>query len=280
VRPVIGFETFQQGELIATDGPIEIRALCDDCTIFMPATDGDRRPRRRLPHPAARLRPARRRPPPGGGDRPTGSRVSATCRDRPLVVRRRRPARRRPCRRAARHRTRRCPATVPTGPATVPAAAPAAMPPATAPTPVPTGCEPSGPPSAAPLFGDRAVDGRPSPSPARLARHAALAGHRAATRGDASRRAPPPSIGSTSTCVRRTVSRTVSSRSVTGLADLDLADDARRLADHGFLGGLANLDAAFLERRQVRLGRGPVDVAPLHLGMLLAQADRPRPASR
>jgi predicted deacylase len=36
-RPVIGFETFAEGELIATDGPTEIRALCDDCTIFMPA---------------------------------------------------------------------------------------------------------------------------------------------------------------------------------------------------------------------------------------------------
>jgi hypothetical protein len=37
VRPLIGFETFAEGELIATDGPIEIRALCNDCTIFMPA---------------------------------------------------------------------------------------------------------------------------------------------------------------------------------------------------------------------------------------------------
>jgi predicted deacylase len=36
-RPVIGFETFADGELIATDGPLEIRAPCDDCTIFMPA---------------------------------------------------------------------------------------------------------------------------------------------------------------------------------------------------------------------------------------------------
>jgi len=36
-RPVIGFETFAKGELIATDGPLEIRAPCDDCTIFMPA---------------------------------------------------------------------------------------------------------------------------------------------------------------------------------------------------------------------------------------------------
>jgi predicted deacylase len=39
VRPVIGFETFANGELIATDGPLEIRALCDDCTIFMPARE-------------------------------------------------------------------------------------------------------------------------------------------------------------------------------------------------------------------------------------------------
>jgi predicted deacylase len=37
VRPCIGFETFAKGELIATDGALEIRALCDDCTIFMPA---------------------------------------------------------------------------------------------------------------------------------------------------------------------------------------------------------------------------------------------------
>ncbi len=36
-RPLIGFETFAEGELIATDGPLEIRAPCDDCTIFMPA---------------------------------------------------------------------------------------------------------------------------------------------------------------------------------------------------------------------------------------------------
>ena len=37
VRPLVGLETFAQGELIATDGPDEIRALCDDCTVFMPA---------------------------------------------------------------------------------------------------------------------------------------------------------------------------------------------------------------------------------------------------
>lgn len=35
-RPVEGFETFAKGELIATDGEHEIRALCDDCTVFMP----------------------------------------------------------------------------------------------------------------------------------------------------------------------------------------------------------------------------------------------------
>jgi len=37
VRPVVGFERFAMGELIATDGPTQIRALCPDCTIFMPA---------------------------------------------------------------------------------------------------------------------------------------------------------------------------------------------------------------------------------------------------
>lgn len=36
-RPVVGFETYGQDELIATDGDLEIRAPCDDCTIFMPA---------------------------------------------------------------------------------------------------------------------------------------------------------------------------------------------------------------------------------------------------
>ena len=36
VRPLVGFETFALGELIAMDGPHEIRALCDDCTVFMP----------------------------------------------------------------------------------------------------------------------------------------------------------------------------------------------------------------------------------------------------
>jgi predicted deacylase len=36
VRPVVGMETFQEGELIAVDGGTEVRAPCDDCTIFMP----------------------------------------------------------------------------------------------------------------------------------------------------------------------------------------------------------------------------------------------------
>lgn len=35
-RPVVGFETFAEGELIATDGAQEIRALCANCTILMP----------------------------------------------------------------------------------------------------------------------------------------------------------------------------------------------------------------------------------------------------
>lgn len=37
VRPLIGFEIFAKGELIAIDGAEEIRALCDDCTVLMPA---------------------------------------------------------------------------------------------------------------------------------------------------------------------------------------------------------------------------------------------------
>ena len=36
-RPVVGFESFDEGELIATDGALEIRAPCDCCTLFMPA---------------------------------------------------------------------------------------------------------------------------------------------------------------------------------------------------------------------------------------------------
>ncbi len=39
VRPVVGFERFAKGELIATDGPDEIRAPCDECTILMPARE-------------------------------------------------------------------------------------------------------------------------------------------------------------------------------------------------------------------------------------------------
>ncbi len=37
VRPLIGFETFAKGELIASDGADEIRSPCDDCTVLMPA---------------------------------------------------------------------------------------------------------------------------------------------------------------------------------------------------------------------------------------------------
>ena len=36
-RPLMGFETFAEGELIATDGAEEIRAPCKDCTVLMPA---------------------------------------------------------------------------------------------------------------------------------------------------------------------------------------------------------------------------------------------------
>jgi predicted deacylase len=35
-RPVVGFETFALGELIATDGGEEIRSPCENCTILMP----------------------------------------------------------------------------------------------------------------------------------------------------------------------------------------------------------------------------------------------------
>jgi predicted deacylase len=35
-RPLVGFETFAEGELIATDGDEEIRAPCDQCTVMMP----------------------------------------------------------------------------------------------------------------------------------------------------------------------------------------------------------------------------------------------------
>jgi len=38
-RPVVGFETFAQGELIAMDGAEAIHAPCDDCTLFMPTRE-------------------------------------------------------------------------------------------------------------------------------------------------------------------------------------------------------------------------------------------------
>ena len=38
-RPLVGFETFAQGELIATDGDLAIHAPCDDCTVFMPTRE-------------------------------------------------------------------------------------------------------------------------------------------------------------------------------------------------------------------------------------------------
>lgn len=38
-RPLVGFETFNKGELIARNGAEEIRAPCDACTIFMPTRD-------------------------------------------------------------------------------------------------------------------------------------------------------------------------------------------------------------------------------------------------
>jgi len=38
-RPVVGYEEFKKGELIATDGADEIRAPCDRCTIFMPTRE-------------------------------------------------------------------------------------------------------------------------------------------------------------------------------------------------------------------------------------------------
>lgn len=36
VRPLVGFEVFQKGELIGINGSEEIRSPCDNCTIFMP----------------------------------------------------------------------------------------------------------------------------------------------------------------------------------------------------------------------------------------------------
>ncbi len=38
-RPVKGFEVFAKGELIYTDGALEVRAPCDDCTILMPSRE-------------------------------------------------------------------------------------------------------------------------------------------------------------------------------------------------------------------------------------------------
>ncbi|MDQ6881099.1 MAG: succinylglutamate desuccinylase/aspartoacylase family protein [Pseudomonadota bacterium] len=38
-RPVVGFEVFRKGELVYTDGPEEVRAPVDDCTIFMPSRE-------------------------------------------------------------------------------------------------------------------------------------------------------------------------------------------------------------------------------------------------
>ena len=38
-RPVVGFETFAEGELIAMDGDEPIHAPCDDCTLFMPTRE-------------------------------------------------------------------------------------------------------------------------------------------------------------------------------------------------------------------------------------------------
>jgi predicted deacylase len=38
-RPLIGFETCAEGELIATEGETEIRSPCNDCTVFMPTRE-------------------------------------------------------------------------------------------------------------------------------------------------------------------------------------------------------------------------------------------------
>jgi succinylglutamate desuccinylase len=38
-RPVVGFEVFAKGELVYTDGPDEVRAPVDNCTIFMPSRE-------------------------------------------------------------------------------------------------------------------------------------------------------------------------------------------------------------------------------------------------
>jgi predicted deacylase len=39
VRPLLGFEVFDEGELIATDGADEIRAPCPRCTVLMPTRE-------------------------------------------------------------------------------------------------------------------------------------------------------------------------------------------------------------------------------------------------
>ncbi len=40
VKPLLGFETFHKGELIATDGSAEeVRSPCDGCTVFMPTRE-------------------------------------------------------------------------------------------------------------------------------------------------------------------------------------------------------------------------------------------------
>ena len=38
-RPLIGFETFAQDELIASQGPHSIHAPCDHCTVLMPTRE-------------------------------------------------------------------------------------------------------------------------------------------------------------------------------------------------------------------------------------------------
>jgi predicted deacylase len=38
-RPVVGFEVFDKGELIYTDGDLEVRSPVDGCTIFMPSRE-------------------------------------------------------------------------------------------------------------------------------------------------------------------------------------------------------------------------------------------------
>ena len=39
VRPLVGFEVFAKGELVYTDGDLEVRAPCDNCTVFMPSRE-------------------------------------------------------------------------------------------------------------------------------------------------------------------------------------------------------------------------------------------------